>query len=503
MPQTAKKTIVADADSSQASNVIEAVRRNTRHTFLLDAKLGSADNPPMTDTEIAAAYQTPATSIGPKWARIIGAMRLTDQEHGNPLRQIAERTNNVMASAGIINRHNRRPPLYAEATLETLAKLGFAIPDHFPLIHAAGHLAPPPVVPASHSIDSIISDIAAHMARSHEPQSTDEIIQSLGHHQEALDKWPQLELTIFIDRVADIRPDDHELYHADQPWGNFVTTQRLVANTVLCVLARDQKPCATAYLVDEIKRLVGHHLPNRYNILNAVRNFAYTSEDVHRQSMSTFGLKAWYAVQDVQNPTRRRGRTKDIAHAFLKEQGPAKVEDVIEHVQQVAQTTRRTVQDVINHDRSEHFIRTPDGLVAANPLHRNNDADTASLTVVPDHQRRRPGPILRQSELLWTTHYVRALDEMAPPLPVQVTLTGPRANGFALDDPMEIVVVVDDRDRPSLEPRLAELAAAASEAAPSVRPSVSIISPQEWDHQQSTRHPGAHYNVWLAPGTAP
>ena len=503
MPQTTKKTMVADADFSQASNVIKAVRRNTRHTFLINAKLGSADDPPMTDTEIAAAYQTPATSIGPKWARIIGAMRITDQEHGNPLRQIAERTNNAMASAGIINRHNRRPPLYAEATLETLAKLGFAIPDHFPLIRAAGHLAPPAVVPASHNIDSIISDIAAHMARSHEPQSTDEIIQSLGHHQEALDKWPQLELNTFIDRMADIRPDDRALYHPDQPWGNFITTQRLVASTILRVLARDQKPCATAYLVDEIKRLVGHHLPDRYNILNAVRNFAYTSEEVHRQSQSTFGLKEWYSATDVQNATRLRGKTGDLAHAFLKEHGPAKAEDVIGHVQQVARTTRRTVQDVINHDPSERFIRTPDGRVAANPLHQSDDADTATLTVVPDHQRRRPGPVLRQSELLWTTHYVRALDEMAPPLPVQVMLTGPRANGFALEDPMEIVVVVDDRDRPSLEPRLAEIAAAASESVPSVRPSISIIARQQWDHQLASEHPRAHYNVWLAPDAAP
>ena len=428
-------------------------------------------------------------------------MRLADQEHRSPLRQIAERANNAMASAGIINRHNRRPPLYAEATLETFAKLGFAIPDHFPLIRAAGHLAPPPFMPASHNIDSIISDIAAYMARSHEPQNADDILQFLDHRQEALDKWPQLDLTLFIHRTAGIRPDDHKLYHADQPWGNFITTQRLVANTVLRVLARDQKPCATAYLVDEIKRLVGHHLPDRYNILNAVRNFAYTSEEVHRQSMSTFGLKAWYAVQDVQNPTRRRGRAKDIAHAFLKEQGPAKVEDVIKHVQQVAQTTRRTVQDVINHDRCEHFIRTPDGLVAANPLHRNNDADNAALTVVQDHQRRRPGPVLRQSELLWTTHYVRALDEMAPPLPARVMLTGPRANGFALEDPMEIVVVADDRNRPNLEPQLAEIAAA-SEAAASVKPSISIISPQQWDHQQATEGPEVHYNVWLAPGEA-
>ena len=268
--------------------------------------------------------------------------------------------NAALASAALINRQNRRPPLHAEATLDTFTKLGLTVPEHLPLIRAAGHLAPPPVVPASQSIDSIISDIAAHVAQSHEPQSTDEILQSLVRHQEALDKWPQLELNIFIDRVADIRPDDNGLYHPDQPWGNFITTQRLVASTLLRILARDEEPRATAHLVDEIERLVGRFLPDGYNALNAVRNFAYTSEAVHRPSLSTFGLKEWYAAPDVQDTPHPRGKTGDTAHAFLMENGPAKVEDVIKHVQLVARTTRRTIQDVINHDAANRFVRTPD-----------------------------------------------------------------------------------------------------------------------------------------------
>ena len=494
--------VVTDELRASAQEVIQTVHRNARHPFLIDAKLGNADHPPMTDTEIAATHQTPATSVGPKWARIIRAMSCADQEHGNPLREIAERANAAMASTALINRHNRRPPLYAEATLDIFAKLGLAVPEHFPAIRAAGHLAPPPVVPASHSIDSIISDIADHLARSHQPRNIGEILQSLAHHQEALAKWPQLDLIIFIDRVAGIRPDDQGNYHPDQDWGNFVTTQRLVASTTLRILASKRKALTTAYLVNEIERLVGRFLPDGYNTLNAVRNFVYQSEEVHRQSLSTFGLKEWYAASDVQNAALPRGKTGETAQAFLMEHGPAKVDEIIEHVQRVARTTRRTIQDVINHDSLERFVRTPDGRVAANPVHRSKYSDIAVLTVVPDGQQRRPGPVLRQSELLWITHYVQALNKLAPPLPTRAALTGQRAAGFASDDPMEIVVVVDDRGRANLESQLARAAAVASESVPSVQPQISILSVQQWTEQMDGATPEAHHNIWLAPDTA-
>ena len=63
--------------------------------------------------------------------------------------------------------------------------------------------------------------------------------------------------------------------------------------------------------------------------------------------------------------------------------------------------------------------------------------------------------------------------------------------------------MVDDQDRPSLEPRLAEIATATSESVPSVQPHISILSPQQWDHQQDGESPEAHHNAWLATNTAP
>ena len=141
--------------------------------------------------------------------------------------------------------------------------------------------------------------------------------------------------------------------------------------------------------------------------------------------------------------------------------------------------------------------------MAANPFHKGLNPDTTALTVVPDEQKSRLGPILRQSELLWLTNYVEALNGLVPPLPAQVAITGPRAAGFVSNEPMEITVVVVDDDRPTLEPRLADISAAASGMTPSVRPQISILSPQQWDFQRDGETIAAHHNAWLALGTAP
>ena len=66
---------------------------------------------------------------------------------------------------------------------------------------------------------------------------------------------------------------------------------------------------------------------------------------------------------------------------------------------------------------------------------------------------------------------------------------------------MEITVVVDDDNRPRLELRLAEIAGVASELAPSVRPQISILSPEQWERQQASESRGTHHNIWLAPDT--
>ncbi len=207
-PRNTRQPIVNDTLCSTTQEVIQLVRSNTLYPFLLDAKFGDAENGPMPDTDTALNHDTPLVSIGGKWARIMSTLAQTDQQHGNPLAQIAQRANDVMAQAAIVNRHKRRPPLYSESTLRTLIELDFVAPDHSRLIRAAGHLFPPPIIPPSHGINSIIADIAAHMARSHEPQRPAQVFESLHRRQDTLANWPQLDLPLFIRRVADIRPDE-------------------------------------------------------------------------------------------------------------------------------------------------------------------------------------------------------------------------------------------------------------------------------------------------------
>ena len=339
------------------------------------------------------------------------------------------------------------------------------------------------------------------MARSHEPQSPDDILQSLNHRQDALDKWPQLDVSLFIHRVADIQPDDQGLHHPDQPWGDFISAQRLVTSTMLRILARDQEPHTTHYLTRETEKLVGHFLPDGYNTLSAIRSAAAKSNEVSWQGLSTYGLRKWDTALKPQNMPRPRGRTGDLIYTFLNQHGPADISDVIKHVQRSSKAKTRTIQEAVNHDPANRFIRLADGRMAANPIPQGHNPGTPYLTVVPDKDRHRPPPVVHESDLLWLTHYVQALNELAPPLPARVTLTGARAAGFALDDPMDITIVVDDHDRPSLEPRLAEIAAATSDSVPSVRPNIILLSPQQWDHQQAGEAPEAHHNAWLAPHT--
>ena len=505
MPTTANRTqtIVSDALAASADEVINYVQHNTRYPFLLDAKLGDAENEPMPDTAISNAYDIPLNSIGNKMARIRTALVRTDHQCGSPLTKVAARANDVMSRAAIINLHNRRPPLYSENTISTFVKLGCAKPNHSPIIRAAGHVAPPPVVPRNHHVDAIVADIATHLARSPEPQSVEQVRQALRDHQADLDKWPQLELTLLIRRLADIRPDDHGRYHLDENWCRFLSGQQLVADTVLRILTRDQEPRTTAYLVDETERLIRHLLPDGYNIPNAVRNSVYTSDLIEWHGPSTFRVVQRDYSPRPQQRVRRHGKTGNHIHAFLMDNGPAHTEDIIQHMLETFSVKETTVQDAVYRDTGDRFLRLADRRVAANPVPPEHNPDTPTLAIVPDECRQQPAPVLRESELAWLTRYARALDDLAPPLPARVALTGQRAAGFALDGPMEITVVVDDQDRLSLEPRLAEIAAATSRLVPSVRPNISILSPQQWAHQQDGESPEAHHNAWLATNTAP
>ena len=161
----------------------------------------------MSDKSFAAVHGIPLNTVRTSLARIIDTLSQTDAQLGDPLAQTAQRANDIIERAAIVNLHQRRPMLCSEVTLRAFMKLGAAVPRSFPIIRAAGYVSPPPAVPRNHGIDFVISEIAAHMARSHEPQSPAQILQAIGHREDGLVNWPRLDLPLFIYRTAGILPD--------------------------------------------------------------------------------------------------------------------------------------------------------------------------------------------------------------------------------------------------------------------------------------------------------
>ena len=497
-PTSTPEPIVTATIGSAAREVIGSTTRNTPYPFLLDAKLGSAEVGPMLDADTVAQNDTSLYTIAIRWKDIAQDLIETDRQHGNPLNKIAQRANDVIARAAILNRHNRRPPLYAETTISEFIKLGFSTPEHSPLIRAAGHVTTPPIFRLNHDPAPIVQDIAAHMARSAKSQSEAQIFESLKGRQDLLDKWPDLDLALFIRGTADIRPDDDGLYHPDQPWGKLISTRQLVANTVFRIFARDGEPQRTEYLISETERLVGQFLPDGYDTRGAVRATISKSDEISWHGPSTFGLREWKILAEPRTRTARRSNTADLIYAFLLQHGPAGIEDATEHFVQTAGANTRTVQDAINHDQENRFIRISDRRVAANPVPDGHNPTSRSLNVVSEKRECEPMPVLRESELVWLTRYVQGLSELEPPLPCRVAITGARAIGFAHEgDTLEITVVLDADHRPSLEPRLAKCTAAATKAVPSVQPIIRIMSTQQWTQQQDGQAPVAHHNVWF------
>ena len=171
-----------------------------------------------------------------------------------------------------------------------------------------------------------------------------------------------------------------------------MSARRLIANTMLRILTRDQQPHTVAYLAKETELLVSHLLPDGYNTLGAVRVTASTSDEISWQGLSTYRLKQWDTALDSQNMATARGRTGDLIYTFLTQHGTADIEAVIEHVQKNSKAKRRTVQEAINHDHAQRFSRTPDGCVAANPIRRKRDSDASELAMVPDGNATGLGP---------------------------------------------------------------------------------------------------------------
>ncbi len=121
----------------------------------------------------------------------------------------------------------------------------------------------------------------------------------------------------------------------------------------------------------------------------------------------------------------RRGRTGDLIYAFLMQHGPADMQDIIAQVQRTTNAKRRTIQDAVNHDPANRFLKLDERRVAANPIPQDHNPAAGHLVVIPDDGVRRPAPVLRESELAWLTHYVRALNTLERRLPLRVAMSQP------------------------------------------------------------------------------
>ena len=272
---------------------------------------------------------------------------------------------------------------------------------------------------------------------------------------------------------------------------------------MLRILTRDHLPHTTAYLAEEIRRLVGRFLPPAYNISEAVRTAAYKSDEISWQGLSTFGLKLWDTSPEPQDMLGRRGRTGDLIYSYLMQHGPAHMQNIIAQVQQTTNTKRRTIQDAVNHDPANRFLKLDDRRMAANPISQDHNPAAGHLVVIPDDAVRRPAPVLRESELAWLTHYVRALETLEPQLPLRVVMSGGRAAGFVLGDPIVIMVVINSHDRNSLEPKLNEIANTASTRVGGIPTDIRIVLHPEWERQQASSHAHHYYNIWLPPHSPP
>ena len=95
------KPIVTHDMQLDAQAVIQIARRNVRHPFLLDAKLGDGSTAPLTDTQMAAAYDTPLSTANRRPTKAVGVLVRTYQELVSPLETVAQLANDFMARAAL------------------------------------------------------------------------------------------------------------------------------------------------------------------------------------------------------------------------------------------------------------------------------------------------------------------------------------------------------------------------------------------------------------------
>ena len=368
MPETRepKQIIVSPDLLRSAQNVIQQTLDVTDHPATLVGKLGTAENTPLSDPELAHQLGNAARDISEQFAIIKAMLLQADRILGTPLASISQSTNDAIAAAGINNRSGRRRS-YTEDTLQTMVRLSLVRQEHLPVIRAAGYAYPPP--DNQHDVDlrALVADIADHMTKLDEPQTVDEIRQTIPHWNEIITRTPYLDLVQCINQHARILPDSEERYSPDHPWRRFLTTERLVHNTAVRVLRRAGRPLHLANLTHEVNTTLRRTRRSNRISQRQIQDTIIQSDLLDWDGPISCRLSEWPETtgHTPEQPTPRT-ITQRI-HQYLTRHGPMSNEDIREtfgrNIPNGNIATGRTSDDL-----NRHFLRLQDHRVAALPF---------------------------------------------------------------------------------------------------------------------------------------
>ena len=494
-------TIATPELLTAAQSVIRQTLDAAEYPATLSGKLGTAEHVPLADAELASRSGGTARDISDQFTIIKAMLLQADRILGAPLASISQRTNDAIAAAGINNRSGRRRS-YTEKTLQTLIRLGLAQPEHLPVIRAAGYAYPPPDITTDLDLRALMADVADHITQSDTPQTIDEILQGFPAWDGIIDGRPELNMVQCISQHARILPDSEGRYGPDQRWRRFLTTERLVRNTVVRVLRRAGRPTHLSDLTREVNTTLRRDRRSKRISQRQVQDAIIHSDLLDWDSPATCRLTEWpERTGPVPETPTARTITQRI-HQYLTQHGPMSNEEIREtfgrNIPHGNIATGRTDDDL-----NRRFLRLPDRRVAALPFPLAPDRPRQPISVIPDPEHD-PGPRVTTifvSELHWLNQFAPHLADLDELGLLRVAVTGPRAAGAASARvPMEITIVVDGEPQPLLQQVMTQAAERANRETPTVRPTFTTIPHQDWAQIYEGDTPRPYHDIWRSPG---
>ena len=494
-------TIVTPELLAAAESVMQQTLDATEYPATLAGKLGTTETAPLSDPELARQSGGTARDISKQFAIIKAMLLQADRILDAPLATISQRANDAIAAAAIGNRSGRRRS-YIENTLHTLVRLGLAQPEHLPVIRAAGYAYPPPDNRPNLDLHALVADVADHITKLDEPQTINQILQAISPWDEIVTGQPNLDMEQCISQHARILPNSEGRYSPDQRWGRFLTTERLVRNTVVRVLHRGGRPLHLSDLTREVNATLRRdHRSKRISQLQ-IQDAIIQSDLLDWDAPLTCRLTEWPERTEHAPETPTARTVTQRIHQYLTQHGPMSNEEIRatfgRNIPHGNIATGRTDDDL-----NRRFLRLTDRRVAALPFPLAQNRPRQPISVVPDREHD-PGPhttTIFVAELHWLNQFAAHLADLGELGLLRVAVTGSRAAGAAdARVPMEVTIVIDGEPQRLLQQVMTQAAERANREAPTGKPTFMTISHQEWIQTYERDTPKPYHDLWQRPG---